>query len=205
MTDQDLRQLAARTRDVYNRHGERFDRERAKVLFEEAWLERFVALLPPGAAILDAGCGAGEPIARYLIGKGFEVTGIDISETMIDIAQRRFPDHRWITADMRDLNMESQFHGVIGWHSFFHLTPSEQRNALACLVNHLASGGAMMLTVGPEEGETVGHVCGEPVYHSSLSLAEYSRVLHGLGIDVVQFVPEDPDCDFASILLAKKR
>ncbi len=203
--DQHPKRLAARTRDVYNRHGEQFDRERARVLVEKDWLDRFANMLPPGGAVLDAGCGAGEPIARYLVEQGFDVTGIDFSETMIDIVASRFPDHRWIVSDIRDLDLNRQFHGVIGWHSFFHLTPNEQRGALAGLANHLAAGGVMMLTVGPTAGETVGHVCGDPVYHSSLSIAEYTRVLDDLGMTIVRFVPEDPACDLASVLLARKQ
>ena len=34
--------------------------------FEGAWLERFATLIPQGADILDIGCGAGEPIGRWL-------------------------------------------------------------------------------------------------------------------------------------------
>jgi 2-polyprenyl-3-methyl-5-hydroxy-6-metoxy-1,4-benzoquinol methylase len=35
------------------------------------------------SAILDVGCGGGIPIAKYLVEKGFRVTGIDSSEKMI--------------------------------------------------------------------------------------------------------------------------
>ena len=42
-------------------------------LRKKAELDRFSDLLPKSAKVLDVGCGAGEPIARYLIGKGFEI------------------------------------------------------------------------------------------------------------------------------------
>ena len=204
MKNQDLKTLAAQTQALYTKHGKQFDLERTKVLFEKVWLDRFLELLPPEGTILDVGCGSGEPIAKYLIEQDFKVTGIDFSQTMIDIVQKRFPDHHWIVADMRQFDLQNQFDGLIGWHSFFHLTPDEQRAALACFEKHLKSGGIMMLTVGPHEGEVVGQVCGDPVYHSSLSFDNYEQALKNLRMKVVKFVPEDPECDFTSVLLAKK-
>jgi 2-polyprenyl-3-methyl-5-hydroxy-6-metoxy-1,4-benzoquinol methylase len=35
--------------------------------------------LPPGAAILDLGCGSGVPIAQALLADGFDVHGVDAS------------------------------------------------------------------------------------------------------------------------------
>ena len=205
MREQDLTALASKTQDIYTRHGEQFDRERAKTLFEKPWLDRFLALMSSRGTILDVGCGAGEPIAQYFIEQGFKVTGVDFSPSLIEIAQKRFPDHRWIVGDMRALNLKEQFDGLIAWHSFFHLTADEQRATLAAFANHLTEGGVMMLTVGPEEGEVVGHVGGDPVYHASLSFNGYKQALQDLGMEMVRFVPEDPECDYASVLLARKQ
>ncbi|MBC7283348.1 MAG: SAM-dependent methyltransferase, partial [Hoeflea sp.] len=89
--------------------------------------------------------------------------------------------------------------------SFFHLTPEEQRTALVLLASHLESEGALMLTVGPEAGEVAGHVGDEPVYHSSLSLADYEAILKGLGLRIIQVARQDPDCGFHTVLLARKQ
>lgn len=61
-----------------------------------------------------------------------------------------------------------------------------------------------MLTVGHEAGEVIGHVAGEEVYHSSLSIDEYRQILNKMGLNTVEFVTEDPNCDFATVLLAQK-
>ena len=87
----DLSALAHTTLGVYDRQAERFDTERPRVLFERVWLDRFLAMVPPGGRILDVGCGAGEPIARYLMARGRQVTGLDASSAMLAIARRRFP------------------------------------------------------------------------------------------------------------------
>ncbi|MCG8479407.1 MAG: class I SAM-dependent methyltransferase [Spirochaetales bacterium] len=197
--------LAERTQDIYERNARRFDAERSRVLFERPWLDRFASLLPGRATVLDVGCGAGVPIARYLIDIGLQVTGIDASREMIAMSAERFPTATWLIADMRDLALERKFNGIVSWHAFFHLTPAEQRRTLPLLARHLTEEGALLLTVGPAEGEIVGSVGGEAVYHGSLSPSEYRQRLAELGLEIVDFVPEDPNCDNATVLLAQKR
>lgn len=199
-----IKVLAAKTRSVYEQYGLQYDAERSRLLFEMKWLQRFENLLPASAAILDAGCGGGEPIARYFIQQGYEVMGIDFAAPMIELAKARFPGSTWLRMDMRALDLQESFHGIISWHSFFHLTPAEQRATLARFTRHLQPEGLLLLTVGPGAGEVTGHVGGQPVYHSSLSLAAYQEVLNSLGMAILDFVPEDPECDFASVLLSRK-
>ncbi len=203
--DPDMKKLAARTRDVYERLGPRFDAERARLLVERKWLRRFEDYLPEGGTILDVGCGAGEPIARYFIEKGYALTGIDYARSLIALAGQRFPGSRWLVSDMRTLDLPERFDGILAWHSFFHLSPAAQRSTLPRFARHLRPGGVLMVTVGTEESEVVGQVGGEPVYHSSLAPETYRKILHELGMQVIDFVFEDPECDFATVLLAQRK
>lgn len=199
-----LKEIEKTTNAVYERQGARFDLERPKTLFEKKWLARFQDLLPENPHILDVGCGAAEPIAAYFIGQGISLTGVDFAESMLEISRTRFPDNRWIQMDMRSLALEERYDGVIGWHSFFHLTQEDQRRTLPRFVDHLNVDGVLLLTVGHVEGEVSGHVGGEPVYHASLSATEYTEILEASGARVLDFVPEDPDVDGSTILLAQK-
>ncbi|MEM7786374.1 MAG: class I SAM-dependent methyltransferase [Bacteroidota bacterium] len=204
MPDLDFNALERQTRAVYERNAAAFDHQRAKHLFERAWLDRFIDGLPEGAHILDLGCGSGEPMARYLIAHGFRITGVDAAQAMIDIAQTRFPEHTWRQGDMRELDLGETFDGIIGWNSFFHLPPGDQPDTLRSIVAHLKPGGRLMLTVGPENGEVTGHVNGEQVYHGSLSPDTYTRILGELDLRIIDFVLEDKACDFHTVLLAQK-
>lgn len=203
--DKTNRNIEKNTQDVYERNGERFDAERSKSLFEKVWLDRFVERLPEKARILDVGCGAGEPIAQYLIEQGFDVTGIDFSNTMLDIIRTRYPNNKWHYMDMRHLNLPDKFDGIIAWHSFFHLTHDDQKITLQKFAEHLTPNGVLMLTVGYDEGEAIGHVGGEEVYHASFNYENYEALLKDLGIKVAQFTPDDPECGGASVLLAQKK
>src|SRR5262245_20737245 len=70
MPDPAMASESERIMDLYQQHATDWDKERGRDLFEKPWLDRFLALLPPGASVLDIGCGAGEPIARYLDREG---------------------------------------------------------------------------------------------------------------------------------------
>ncbi|PRQ08089.1 class I SAM-dependent DNA methyltransferase [Enhygromyxa salina] len=197
--------LAEGTRATYERHAVAFDQHRHRVLTERKWLDRLLALCPPNLPLLDVGCGAGEPIARYLIDAGRVVVGVDFAESMLELCRARFPDQRWISGDMRQLELGELFGGVVAWDSFFHLTRNEQRTTLPRLARHTASGGVLLFTCGPHDGEVVGTVEGEPVYHSSLSPAEYASLLEREGFVIEAFVAEDPDCDSHTVCLARRR
>ena len=183
---------------------ERYDRERGRALFEARWLARFSSALTPGGRVLDLGCGAGEPIAGWFIREGFDVTGMDFSPAMLQIASDRFAQATWLQGDMRTLDLADRFDGIVGWNSFFHLTPEEQRVCIPRLATHLAPGGALMLTVGPRHGSVTGTVGGETVYHASLSPAEYAARLEECGLRLTAFIAEDPETQSHSVLMARK-
>jgi len=199
-----LNAIEKNTRGIYDRNARLFDSERSKRLEEKSWLDRFSDLLPKSAKVLDVGCGAGEPIARYLIGKGFEIEGLDFSRTMIEIIRGRFPDQRWHRMDMRTLSLSTRFEGIIAWHSFFHLNHNDQELTLDKFVEHLEPEGVLLITVGDSYGEVVGRVGAEEIYHASFSFETYEKILANLHMRVLDFVRNDPDCGMASVLLAQR-
>ncbi|WP_281260008.1 class I SAM-dependent methyltransferase [Hasllibacter halocynthiae] len=165
-------------------------------------MRRFVDVLPPNAAVLDLGCGGGEPIAAWLRVRGLAVTGLDLSETMLALARARHPEGDWRRGDMRTLDLPERFDGIVAWDSFFHLTPAEQPPALAQMATHLRRGGTLLTTVGPRAGEATGTVGGASIYHASLSPAGYAAALEAAGLRMTRFVAEDPEADRHSVLMA---
>ena len=190
---------------LYRRHAAAWLRQRGRHLTERKWLDRFVAQLPSRPKVLDIGCGPGEPIARYLLGTGCAVTGIDAAPEMIDIAKRHFPGATWRVSDMRSLELNETFDGLLAWNSFFHLAPEQQRQMFPIFVRHAAEGAALMFTSGPSAGEAIGTFEGEPLYHASLAPPEYRQLLDSNGFDVVDHVVEDPDCGRLTIWIGRLR
>ena len=190
---------------LYEDNAAAWDAQRGRELFEKPWLDRFCALLPPGGGVLDLGCGMGEPIGSYLASRGFDVTGVDASNSLIELARVRQPQQHWIVCDMRALELGRGFHGLLAWHSFFHLSPEDQRPMFARFAAHLAPGGVLMFTSGTSEGEAIGEWQGEPLYHGSLDTSEYRARLEACGFEVLDHVASDPACGQATIWLARKR
>lgn len=191
-------------RDVYESQAAVYDAQRSRALFEARWLARFAACLPPGGRVLDLGCGAGEPIARWFIAEGFRVTGVDFADAMLEIARSRWPDGDWRQGDMRRFDLGETFDGIIAWNSFFHLTPEEQRGCIIRMAAHLGPGASLLMTVGPDAGEASGTVGGQPVYHASLSPAQYATCLEQNDLRLTGYLAEDPETNQHSVLMARK-
>ncbi|SMC94116.1 class I SAM-dependent methyltransferase [Primorskyibacter flagellatus] len=204
MSDAELGALARTTHDVFEQNAAAYDAERSRALFEARWLARFTACLPVGGRVMDLGCGAGEPIARWFIAEGFRVTGVDFAESMLEIARTRWPQGDWRTGDMRTLDLGETFDGIVAWNSFFHLTVEEQRDVIHRMARHLRVGGSLLFTVGPDQGETSGSVAGKSIYHASLSPAEYATLLQQQGLRLTGFLAEDPECNSHSVMMARK-
>lgn len=189
---------------LYQTFAEDFDRSRSRALMEKHWLDRFLVYLPPKASILDIGCGAGEPIARYCIENGHEATGIDASPALISLCRARFPGHRWLVRDMRDMRLDSRFDGLIAWHSLFHLTPDDQQIVLETCMHLAAEEAVLMFTAGPDRRETLGRFCGQPLYHASLAFEEYRVILAGGGFQIIAHAIDDQSCGGATVYLARR-
>ncbi len=196
---------AERIVELYQRHARHWAEDRGSRLSEGAWLDRFLALQPARTWVLDIGCGSAEPIGRYLMERGHDVTGVDSSPALIDICKGRFPGRDWIVADMRTMSLGRAFGGILAWDSFFHLCPQDQRLMFPVFRQHAAPAAALMFTSGPSHGEVVGTYRGEPLYHASLDAAEYRALLDASGFAVVSHVVEDPSCGGHTIWLAQLR
>ena len=181
------------------------DRARQTVFIEKAWLDRFIALVQPGGTVLDLGCGPGRPMAAYLVANGLDVCGVDSSTAMIAMARENLPSREFIVADMRTLSLGRRFTGILAWDSFFHLAPDAQRRMFPIFRDHAAPGAPLMLTSGPQHGESIGQLRGEPLYHASLAPEEYRYLLDNHGFDVAAETMEDPGCGGHSVWLARRR
>jgi SAM-dependent methyltransferase len=196
---------AEQVADLYRRRAGAWAAARGAKLAERAWIDRFAAMLGPGATVLDIGCGSGQPIAAYLAGRGHPVAGIDSSPEMIALFRSRLPGAAAEVADMRSLSLGRRFGGLIAWDSFFHLAPHDQRPMFPVFRDHAAPGAPLLFTSGPAFGEAIGTLQGEPLYHASLDPGEYRLLLARNGFDVVAHVAEDPECAGRTVWLARRR
>ncbi|KQQ91921.1 class I SAM-dependent methyltransferase [Massilia sp. Leaf139] len=182
-----------------------FDRHRTRTLMEQPYLDLLLQHLERGAAILDLGCGTGEPILRYLLERSCAVTGVDASAAMLAIAGKRFPGTPFVHADMRSLPFGRGFDAIVAWHSLFHLPHDGQRAMFARFARHLHPCGILMFTSGSAQGETWSDNGGALLYHASLNSAEYRGLLEANGFRVLRHTQDDAACGGATVWIAQYR
>lgn len=191
---------------LYEEHAAAWDALRGpEPRLERAWLERFAARLPAGGTVLDIGSGGGRPVAAWLIGRGFSLTGIDSSPSLIALCAKRFPGAVWHVADMRALALGTRFDGLVAWHSLFHLAGDDQRAMFARFAAHAMPGAVLMFTSGWAEGVRIGEWQGEPLYHASLDPEEYRSLLAESDFELLEQGLRDPECGEASVWIATRR
>lgn len=194
---------AAQIVGLYRRHAVAWTKARGTRFAEGVWLDRSCAVLDLGGDVLDIGCGSGVPITRHLCRRGYIVTGVDSAPEMVAMFEKNVRGQPAFVAAMRDLKLERRYAGILGWDSFFHLSPADQRRMIAIFRAHAAPGAALMFTSGTHEGTAIGELEGEPLYHASLSQTEYRAHLSAYGFQLLQHVVEDPECGRRTIWLAR--
>lgn len=123
----------------------------------DAWADYLVSLLTeqnvhPGDAVLDCACGTGELTIR-LNKRGFVTTGIDRSEEMLAVAQkkarlmgRKIP---FVCQDMRKLALHKPVDAIVcACDGVNYLLTKKDVNAfLTCAYQALKPGGALLFDV----------------------------------------------------------
>lgn len=98
--------------------------------------------LAPSYKILDVGCGTGLA-SEPLIENGYDVTGIDPSQRMLEIAKTNFPDATWVVGVAEKLPFaDDQFDAAISAQAFHHM---RQAAALAELRRVVRRGGIIAI------------------------------------------------------------
>ena len=117
---------------------------------------------PSGGKILEVGCGNGKTVLA-LSKKGFRVTGVDFSQSAIDMCRETIPSSGdFVCASVTNLPFEdSSFDGVVAFHVLEHLTADEMKEAVGELSRILVPGSHILLKcfakgdMRSEKGETI--------------------------------------------------
>lgn len=102
------------------------------------------AMLPRGARILDAGCGAGR-LAAELARRGHQVTGVDLDPVLV-AAAREYPELTVHEADLATLDLPGErFDAVVAaGNVMIFVARGTERQVLERLAAHLVPGGVLV-------------------------------------------------------------
>ena len=119
--------------------------------------ELFCNRLPSKSRVLDVGCGTGVPFTKFLVERGHQVVGIDISSRMILFAKKNVPQATFRELSMTEIDYEEEFDGVIASYSMLLLDPLRFKDVAHKIIQSLKSGGLLYISLN-EPGEEGGDV-----------------------------------------------
>jgi len=103
--------------------------------------------MPPGAVVLDLGCGTGIPVSKVLIDEGMTVYGIDASPTLAKAFHQNFPDMPIACEAVEDSSFfDRQFDGIIACGLIFLMSEEAQIMLIKKAAKALKAGGKLLFT-----------------------------------------------------------
>ena len=118
------------------------------------WLARFMDALPPGGKVLDLGCGAGVPVARTLVDRGFDVAGVDLSPGQIERARELVPEATFQVGDMTKAEFAAEsFDGICAFYSIIHVPRERHAAIMKNVARWLRPEGKALLVFGADDWE----------------------------------------------------
>jgi cyclopropane fatty-acyl-phospholipid synthase-like methyltransferase len=151
------------------------------------YLEKLLSVLPQGAAVLELGCGNGEPAARMLAA-GREYTGVDISAEQLRRAQKLVPSGAFVKADYTELEFPpASVDAVVALYTFGHVPQRQLPGLLTRVASWLRVGGHLLATTGRrDEPDAIYDWLGVPMFFSGLDADTNLRLIREAGLELVE-------------------
>jgi len=172
-------------REGYDRMAEEYHASRTKFDHRKE-LKEFVTLLPKNARVLDVGCGAGVPVAKFLVESGFRVVGIDFSGNMLKLARKNVPKAVFIEKDMDKLDFAvSSFDGLTAFYSIIHVPKEKHSSLFQSFHRILKPEGIMLVCMGPDEWEATGEYLGTTMFWSQYRPEKSLQLVKNAGFQTI--------------------
>ncbi len=142
-------------KDDYNAIANLYANEDRNLKLYAPYLNKFIESLN-GNKVLDVGCGAGE-FSNFLASSKLEVTGVDFSVNLINIAKSRYKNVKFELSDICDFDATNKFDGIFSKDTLFHLPDSDLTQVLNKLYNLLDKNGklCLILDIPKQDGEAI--------------------------------------------------
>jgi ubiquinone/menaquinone biosynthesis C-methylase UbiE len=149
----------------------------------------FVSQLKPGDKILEAGCGPGRD-SKFFADHGLKVTGVDLSEKLLEIARIAAPTTEFIKQDLRKLDFQDEsFAGIWACASLIHLKRNEIPSVLSDFYRFLKPNGLLFVHVKKGEGEVEKiepSIPGAKRFFTLFSQPEMEKLISDAGFKILE-------------------
>ena len=178
--------------EIYDGFAATYDQNRGLFDMTGVITDFYGGLALNSGRLLDLGCGAGEPFARFFIEHGWKVTGVDFSRRMLELAARYVPSMHTVYADMRDIHFDAdQFDAVTAVYSLFHVPKADHQPLFDKIYRCLKPGGKFLFTyatrqyTGQDTFEGYKEFMGEQLFYSHKTTQELYADLKETGFLVL--------------------
>ena len=178
-------------RKIYDAFAKTYEENRGQFDMSDVLDGFYSALKLDNGKLLDLGCGAGEPVARYFTDHNWSVVGVDFSERMIELASKYVPEMPTMHADISEVDFESnQFDAIIASYSLFHISVDKHKDILKKFDKWLCPNGKALFTYATEEytGSTTfdgyKNFMGQALYYSHKNPDELYVDLEDIGFNI---------------------
>ncbi|MEN4642707.1 class I SAM-dependent methyltransferase [Pantoea agglomerans] len=144
------RQPVLNNEDYYRQNAQRFFTDTASVDMS-ALYPPFIDCLPPGARILDAGCGSGRDVKAFSE-MGFAVEAFDASAELVALA-RQLSGKPVAQMRFQDVDAVERYDGIWCCASLLHVSKAELPGVMTKLTMALKPGGVGYLSFKYGRGE----------------------------------------------------
>jgi len=145
--------------------------------------ERAISFVQHRGKALDVGCGCTGRFIDLLLSKGFAPEGVDISEKMIKLAQKRHPEIPFHIRDICEWDLPRQYDFITAWDSIWHIPLDQQEKVLTKLISGLNRNGVLLFSCGgtDDKSDHTDDCMGPEVYYSSLGINGFLGLFIRLG------------------------
>ncbi|MFF2354675.1 class I SAM-dependent DNA methyltransferase [Kitasatospora sp. NPDC058115] len=135
-------------------YAERYGGALATATWDRAVLAAFAELVTAagGGPVAELGCGPGR-ITGHLAALGLDVSGLDLSPRMVELARAAHPEIPFRVGSLLDLPYgDGALSGVVAWYSIIHTPAEHLPRAFAEFHRVLAPGAPVVLAFQAGEG-----------------------------------------------------
>jgi ubiquinone/menaquinone biosynthesis C-methylase UbiE len=180
---------------IAKEYAEAFSGEHEKKPKDREILRRFAQEIGGRRPVWDFGCGPGQT-AKYLKSLGIEISGLDLSEKILEQARILHPEINFWKGNILALEFDDDsIAGIVAFYAIVHFTEEQVERAFCEVFRVLQPGGIFLFTyhIG-EETIHIDEFLGKKVDTDFMFFtADFIfRCLKGSGFKEIEIIERDP-------------
>ncbi len=173
-------------REGYNAIAASYFRERARNAPDIEFVKDLARRLPPDARVLDAGCGAGVPLAEVLT-HSCHIVGLDLATAQIGLARHFVPLGDFLCGDITAPPFRDRtFAAIVCVYAMIHVPRDEHIRLLSEFRRLLEPDGILLICMGVDDLlEDVADYHGARMYWSHYDAETNLKLLRGARFEIL--------------------